>query len=185
VLALDRELGLRRCGGNRTLQAQLLARFVAEQSDTARQLGALLAAQRPTEAERLAHSLRGIAGNLGMQRLANAAERVESALRAGAHPPPDLAPVQLALDEVLALLQTQAEEAEQAQPVALDPAALSRLRDLLRRGDTEAEALFSSLQPALRSALGGDRQRALARAMGNFEFDTALALLADLPEDPA
>jgi PAS domain S-box-containing protein len=184
-LALDRELGLRRCGGNRTLQAQLLARFVAEQSDAARQLSALLDAGRSAEAERLAHSLRGIAGNLGMQRLASAAEQVESALRAGAAPLPDPAPLRQALEEVLALLQTQAEEAAQAEPVALDSADLQRLRDLLRRGDTEAEALFARLQPALRSALGGDRQRALARAMGNFEFDAALALLAELPKDPA
>ena len=53
-------------------------------------------------AQRIAHSVKGVAGNIGLLRLAPAAARLEQALQQGADPTPALADFGAALDAAVA-----------------------------------------------------------------------------------
>ena len=81
VPGLDVALGLARCGKNVALYQSLLHRFLASQGNA---IATIAQAQREgdrTTAERCAHTLRGVAGNLGATPLQYAAEALETVLR--------------------------------------------------------------------------------------------------------
>ncbi len=83
---LDRVGALRRLGGNEALLLQLLEDFLQEQAGTAEELRIALDTGDLALAERLAHTLKGVAGNLGAKRLQHAAGNMERALRSGNAP---------------------------------------------------------------------------------------------------
>ena len=61
---LDTVQGLRRVAGNRKLYLSLLQQFVDGQSDAAERIREALEREERPVAERLAHSVKGTAGNL-------------------------------------------------------------------------------------------------------------------------
>jgi two-component system sensor histidine kinase/response regulator len=71
--AWDRDGGIRRTGGNTALYLRLLDRFVAQERDVTARIRAAMAAGERTRADGLAHALKGVAGNLGLIRIAAAA----------------------------------------------------------------------------------------------------------------
>jgi two-component system, sensor histidine kinase and response regulator len=76
----DTAAGLSRVAGNQTLYRDLLVRFAGKHAGADSQLCELIRQGRPAEAGALAHSLKGIAGNLGAGLLQEAAGKLESAL---------------------------------------------------------------------------------------------------------
>jgi len=182
---IDRAGGLRRCGGNQTLYRQLLESFASQQADAVERIASAIQQGDRPSAERLAHSLRGVAANLGMSALAADAEALEMAIRQGDDALAALDALRgslpLALRACEAMAQTSASPGSPA--VALDDTAFRRLLDLLAEGDAEAEPAFEALREPLRSRLGGERFRLVARAISQFEFDAALQALKSLNEE--
>jgi len=81
VSGLDTALGLRRMMGKKPLYLSMLRRWVDSQRDCVAQVRqALEVADWPT-AERLAHTAKGLAGNVGAEALAKDAAALEHALR--------------------------------------------------------------------------------------------------------
>src|SRR5262249_26512714 len=83
VDGLDSADGLRRVGGNHKLYVKLLRQFASQQADAVGQIRAALAAKDRESATRLAHALKGVAGNLGAGPVQAAAAAVEKLLRDG------------------------------------------------------------------------------------------------------
>ena len=81
IEGLDTRDGLSRLGGNRQLYLKLLRQFAEQQGPAIDQFDEALAADDLARAERIAHSLKGVAGNLGAGRVQAAAARLERALR--------------------------------------------------------------------------------------------------------
>lgn len=79
----DVAAALKRVNGNGPLLRRLILRFAAEYATAASDLGHLSAAGHVAEAERLAHSLGGVARQLGAADVAAAAREIEDALRGG------------------------------------------------------------------------------------------------------
>lgn len=73
---VDLNGALARCGGDRSVLVLLLQRFVRERANFAQQFQTLYT-QEPDSARRTAHSLCGLAGNLGMAELAALAAELE------------------------------------------------------------------------------------------------------------
>ena len=159
---LDAAAGLSRVGGNRRLYIKLLREFIEQQGRAAAQVSDALAAGDIGQAERLAHSLNGVAGNLGARRLQSVAARLEKAIRDRA-PAPDIgAALQLAAEALKAL----GEQLHAALPVASDvpqrsaattpvnPArsleAAARLTTLLADFDPAAAGFVDANHSALR-----------------------------------
>ena len=81
VEGLDAQNGLARVGGNQKLYLKLLRQFVVQQADAAKQIAGHLEAGDHVIAERIAHTVKGVAGNLGAKDLQSAAAEVERAIR--------------------------------------------------------------------------------------------------------
>jgi two-component system sensor histidine kinase/response regulator len=184
IPGLDAAQGLRLATGREALYRKLLARFVADQADAAGRIAAAIGAGDWTLAQRLAHTLKGVAAQIGAAGLRDQAERIEQAL--GAQAPAEVSAPLLA--ELAAALQalTQsiaaclAPAAAAPAPVPLDALQWSGLRerlvDLLAQDDTDCQSLIETNEALLRAALG-ERYAALAQAVQAFDFGAALELL--------
>jgi PAS domain S-box-containing protein len=81
VLGLDSQDGLRRLAGNQKLYVKLLRQFVERQGPAPEQIAVALAQGDAVLAERLAHTLKGVAGNLGAKTVHAAAAELEKLIR--------------------------------------------------------------------------------------------------------
>jgi CheY-like chemotaxis protein len=186
VPGLDLAQGLARVMGKESLYLGLLRMFVAGQATASQHIHDLTAQGDAATAERLAHTLRGVAGNIGASALQRAATEVELALRAG-H---SLA----AIDTLLQPLHTQLAALVDALRHALDrlepsgapvpgttsstdfPALYGQLHALLRDADSDAAGLFNQHRADFQAALG-PAFRDVDRAISGYDSEAALHLL--------
>jgi two-component system sensor histidine kinase/response regulator len=84
VEGLDSAEGLLRVAGNRKLYLKLLRQFSVQQSDAPLQITKLLKAGDRPAAERTAHTVKGVAANLGVKTVQLAAGELEKAIHDGA-----------------------------------------------------------------------------------------------------
>jgi two-component system sensor histidine kinase/response regulator len=191
VRGLDVDTGLRRSGHKPPLYLSLLQRFVAGQAQTPTLITQALDEGRRLDARRLAHTLKGVAGNLGAPAVHAAAESLErsvsQSMEAGA-PPEAEASVQAALartrDALAPLLRDIAarlSEADGTPPAELaDPAETARFaRELVQQlqgGFAEARQSLQAHPERVRALLGADHD-AFCQHLQQFNFEAALALL--------
>ena len=180
------ETGLARMGGDRELYLRILHSFGAHQAGAARATRDALATGDTQTASRLSHTLKGLAGSIGAERLQDAAGALESALNQGELAVLDalLAQVAERLDEVLdAIARLAPEEAVRADgPVegdgTVDRAALAghmqELARLLKEHDAEAVERIRALREQVPAADLGKELQQLAQLIGGFEFEKAL-----------
>lgn len=79
--AIDADRGLKLVGGSSDLYHKLLARLEEDYVDSAETLRSLLAKEQWEHAEILAHSIKGVAGNLGAAQLHGCAKGLEKGIR--------------------------------------------------------------------------------------------------------
>ncbi len=183
VEGLDAAAGIRRAGGNQTLYYRLLRQFAAEQAGAAQRIAGAIAAGDRATAEREAHSVKGLAGNLGLPALARCAGTLEHTLRSGAEPGAAAADFAVALANALAMLeqalaQRAPEETAPAADLAESARAAVTLARLLATSDGESVDFFLQSEAALRPLFDAAGYDAFSKAVGNYAFDTALALLS-------
>jgi two-component system sensor histidine kinase/response regulator len=185
IAGLDVATGLRRVMGKEALYRALLEKFAAGQAQAPEAIAQALRDNDPATAERLAHTLKGVAGNIGAHDLQQQAAVLEEALRERRAPPDTdaaLVAVAASLHALLAALrphlaaaQTSAEAS--GTPAAVpDQALLQRLAQLLEQDDAEAAELLAGHQAALGAALG-PHYATLSRAVADYDFEAALDTL--------
>jgi len=195
IAGLKLNEALRRMGGNAGLMRKLLDRFVATQFDAMLRIATAIENNQLDTAIREAHTLKGLAGNIGAGGLADSAARIEHLLSLGSHDGlrQALDACALALDELvpkIALaLQGQA-QARMALPeasgaaVTVDRAQLAaglrELSQLLQQDDAQAVRHLEQIGPLLAAAGQGEHARQLKRMLGQYDFEGALAQLADV-----
>ena len=81
MIQLNTEIALRSLGNNTKLYKKVLDKFVAAYEQAGTQVANHLAAQELQEAERLAHTIKGLAGSLGAEELVQASAALESAFK--------------------------------------------------------------------------------------------------------
>jgi two-component system sensor histidine kinase/response regulator len=186
IPGLDAADGLRRILGRREAYVGLLRRFARTQAQTVEQIRVALAEGRRPDAERAAHTLKGIAGSIGAHQLQRETGDVESALRGAAaltELETVLGPAERTLAALVSALQAALpSEAEPAPPPAADPGAVlvavQRLMDLLAHSAMEAVDVFEASAPALTSAFG-ERITDVGTLVRDYCFEEALAALQD------
>ncbi|MCX2861640.1 response regulator [Paucibacter sp. PLA-PC-4] len=180
VPGLDAAAGLRRVLGRPQAYLKLLRRFVAGQADAVARARAELAAARPSEAQRLLHTLKGTAATIGAVELAAQAGVAELALDQGRVP--ELEPVEQACAALILSLQVALPADEPAATAStIDWAGLrqhwARLEALLADDDAEAVALFQQLRPQLAAALGA-ALAPLEQALAAYDLAQGLSALS-------
>ncbi|MBF8273400.1 MAG: PAS domain S-box [Magnetococcales bacterium] len=81
LAGVDTRSGLLRTAGNVTLYRKLLLKFAHDQAESCEQLRQLLSQGQRLEAERAAHTTKGVAGNVGALEVQKRAAEVEAAIR--------------------------------------------------------------------------------------------------------
>jgi len=133
VAGLDTRDGLARVAGNQKLYLRLLRQFIEQQGPAVAQINGALEKSDVALAERLAHTLKGVAGNIGAKAVHTAAASLEKIIRAkGSTGEVNVATQQVAtaLDSLIAGLRAALNPAASAMspgtPVAPVNAAQSR-----------------------------------------------------------
>ena len=201
VAGLDTRLGLQRALGKPGLYAEMLRRFVQGQSSVIAHLEQAIASADVVLAERLAHTLRSVAANIGAQEVSAHAQALEQALRSGAHAEMSAgltATLGAALQPLLTGLQAWMQGQQTGRPEGLETpagaalqgmgatAVLQKLRTLLEQDDPAAPEFFQHNVQVLQSALGSSFT-VVEMHTQNFDFEQALAAMAAVsgPEHPA
>jgi len=183
---IDIEDGLSHLAGRVTPYVRLLRQFPRRQGGTSESIRALLEKGATTEAMRLAHSLKSVAGNLGARALSEASREVESALRDGLDARSALGALERALTEVVGGLERwekALERLSRGASAVVDPARLAAQLDeiekLLRENDTASVALIEGLPAVDDPAAAGvlSRMRGQAEA---YDFEAMLSGLQEL-----
>lgn len=194
VSGLDIELGLRRVMGKVDLYRSLLRKFVDSHGDFADDMAQAMARDDWATAERLAHTLKGVAGTVGATALQGQAQSLEAAITAAA----SANIIEEAMVQVVSQLQTLIEgiqasldEAPRAAPfdavsqVSVDSVKLRQvcqdLARLLREQDACASAMLHTHAVMLRAAFQND-YTTLETGVRNFDFEAALQTLGSLSE---
>ena len=197
LVGIDVQAGLATTLNNPRLYARLLHKFHDSQADFAQQFTQAQADADPSAPARLAHTLKGTAGNIGARAVQAAAAALEQACLQpdNAAQPAGLQPllqaVVQALEPVLQGLQrwAQAEAAPQppgapAAPVSSGPSPddLEHLARLLADSDSEASDWLDTLLTTRPAPAGTALHTALqrvAQALAQFDFDAALQHLQE------
>ena len=182
IEGVDAADGLYRVAGNRKLYRNLLKQFCDEQATAGAQIADAMAVGDRFRAERLAHTLKGVAGNVGIARVQAAAAKIERAIREN----DDLAPTLIA--ELTAIIGPQVEAirialgprepmTETAARTEFDPTAatvaVARLKSLIRAYDGDAVDELEAVATSLAGAADPNRLASLRSAIADFDFEKA------------
>jgi CheY-like chemotaxis protein len=189
-LALDAALA--RLEGDAALLFRLLSRFRSHQADAPARIRAALAEGDTESAIRAAHTLKGLAANIGATALAAQAVAVEAALRQGLNDAvvPALAALERDMQALLSRLaavvlpgdEAAAPDARAAAPVsrAAVQGELHQLALLLRANDARAARIAPALCGLLEQLGHAAPAAELRRCAALYDFDRALAVVESL-----
>jgi two-component system sensor histidine kinase/response regulator len=181
--------GLNRVAGNRTLYVKLLSHFALQQADAAAQIAAALDAGDRKAAERIAHTVKGVAGNLGISDVPSAAQKLENGIREGQ----DSVPVLLEQFAITLRARVNSITHTFPGPAPFQPAmapfqreraasAFSRLQALLEANDGDSQDAFQLLHEAIVGVVDRRQLEDLGEAINNFEFEPALVKLQEIAQ---
>ena len=194
---LDSAAALARLGGNRQMYRRLLGRFQENQRDVIERLQHAREQGDSATLILASHTLRGLAGNIGADRLATLAGQLEDRLKADqeANPKPeqtanaaDIAGMINQLASVLQPILTMTLDADNAAPrsphaepdEATRRDAISQLRQLLDNDDATATRYFDEISGWLTELAEPALAEQLARQIGHYEFEEACLTLQQL-----
>ncbi len=182
------EEAMARLGNDAALYRKLLERFASGYGNAGKALRSLLAGSDLPEAERMAHTIKGLAGGLGAPDLVKAAAGLEALCRERAAAAKRFAALDI-FTESLQRTMFAVEEAlgglrdpEEIAPLLEDTELADRLRellDLLAQDDAAACPLFDKLRPSL-AQRHPERTGACAEAVAVFDFSAAAEILEAL-----
>ena len=188
------QVGVGRAGVHRLPQRPSLdprfRQFAEQQGPAVGQISAALTQGDAALAERIAHTLKGVAGNIGAKPVQAAAGALEKLIRARASSTEiEAARGQAAeaLDSLLAQLRSALSSAPPgipqpaAPPLSVDPAqvraAAAQMTKLLSEFDAAAGEFIEANRGALRPLFSGDAWPQFEKLVQNYAFAEAQALL--------
>lgn len=177
IQGLNTALGLRRVLGKTEQYISLLRKFVLGQRDFTDTVRSLLTRGDIATAERLAHTLKGVAGNIGATAVQQSAAELEHLLREDQAAEASLLETDTLLQALLAAIDN-ALPMEEMVAVAVDRVKLEQicrqLHALMLDNDPDALECFTANKAMLQSAFAiADMETAL----NDFEFEVAESLL--------
>jgi two-component system sensor histidine kinase/response regulator len=180
---LDMDQGIRRVMGKVSLYVAVLRKFHQIHHAFEAEFMAALQASDWALAERLAHSLKGSAGNIGAERVYAEVTELETAVRER-QPQHEMKRrlaglmhcLQPLIEHLHQSLVTEAPAGARREAAAQAAQQLTDLRSCLNAGDPRALDLLHRHQSAFRAALG-ERYAELESTVRRYDFEAALRLL--------
>ena len=183
IEGLDMNTGLRRVLGKKPLYLSMLRKFIAGQKSAAAEIIKALANDDQPTAERLAHTLKGVSGNIGATGLQQLAEKLEAAIKERS----PCEEIEGRLDELKKPLENLIAQLEQKLPdeqgrtaVTVDreklKAVCDKLEAMLADDDSEAADVMDANADLLNAAFP-NHYRKIDDGIRSFDFEAALAAL--------
>ena len=185
---VDTQSGLARVGGKVSVYRKILRQFINSQADAPVRIRSALASGDRRSAEREAHTLKGVAGNIGADEVQAAAKGLEAAIREDAGTESLIAELEGVLGDLLEALTpvTDDPDTTEVAPVAGEAPdivpQLDRLQGLLEDYDGAAVELVSEIESQVAHTQFARSLREIAERIDEFEFDEALERLSDFRE---
>ncbi|MGV8057629.1 MAG: response regulator [Smithellaceae bacterium] len=189
IPGLDTSLGLKRVMGKKTFYIEMLKKYIENQDDAPVKIRQSLDADDPGTAERLAHTIKGVSGNIGATELQEMAAQVEKAIKDGnSRETVDALMVPLAeahtalisgLKKVFPVQDRRTESGGPASPADQEKAIdlFIKLGKLLADDDSESVDLLDEEGNLIGSLLGAAQFNAIEKAVKDYDFEKALLLL--------
>ena len=182
--------GMKRVLGNRDLYIDLLNRFCVGQRDTTAKISNALAVEDQILAERLAHTLKGVAGNIGASGVQKKAEELELAInqkRARAETLaiiPDLsAIVEATVNNITVAIKDLLPERQAlsitSETIATAKESLTKLRSYIGNNDAAILDFLDSSMMALSRVIEKDALDKLVSSIKSFDFEKASSLISE------
>jgi CheY-like chemotaxis protein len=181
IAGMDVATGMKRVGGNKKLYRKLLLSFRENHGNAAAEVREYLDKGDTETAGRLAHTVKGVAGNIAAVDVAERAAALEEAIKGG-----NVAEHESLLKELnealvfvvgsLSVIESAAggpAQAADGAPVDAEKAGaiLAELKDLLEDDLSEAENRFESLKAILGGSEHKEIVSRLEKQMGEYDFD--------------
>jgi HPt (histidine-containing phosphotransfer) domain-containing protein len=185
IAGLDTNDGVSRVAGNRKLYVSLLRQFAEQQGSAVTQIATALERGDSSLAERLAHTLKGVAGNIGAKAVQSAASTLEKLIRnraSAAELESAKQSVSAALDPLVAQihgLDTTVSKTEPLDSVAPAPEpaqsreAAAHLNQLLTECDPAAADFVTANRTTLRPLFAGDTWPQFEKLVQDYSFADA------------
>ncbi len=193
---VDMQGALQRLRGNTAQYRRLLERFAEGHRDTLDTLHSAVARADLESAHRQAHTLKGLAANIGATALAQAAQALEAALKQGTSSEIPALLAQLAgpfttLSNAIAALPpptpaasgTDLAAPQNGQDRAALQSQLQALAELLARDDSAAARLVQPIAALLQGHAAAASFAAVANLVQQYDFEGALAALKGLERE--
>jgi CheY-like chemotaxis protein len=193
IHGLNTVIGLRRADDNVELYIKMLTMFTCDYANFLEYFRRCLDTAQWSDAERHAHTIKGLAGTLGADEVQDLAAALEVACKRREMEDANttlqaltltLTPLITALQQHLAHSKTAVtpSKSTSAQPYKI-PGCLAQLRQLLSDGDSDAIDLYEQHHQEFVSISSAQWGQRFNTALQNFEFDTAQALLTELSQE--
>jgi PAS domain S-box-containing protein len=192
IPGLDLKNALARVGGSVKLLQKLIGRFGETQADAMARIKRAMENNDADTATREAHTVKGLAGNIGANAMADRAALVEGMLARGETQGLDAALIAMEaeLDSLLGRISASpgapidaAPAQQNATPIAVDKTALAgelrKLDAMLKDLDSNAEGVMEGLTSRLDSLGQSQSARAMSKLLGEYEYDAARERLAE------
>jgi signal transduction histidine kinase/DNA-binding response OmpR family regulator len=186
IAGIDTKTALKRTGGIRRRYEALLERFADSEARVVSDIRRALATNDTPTAQRLAHSLKGAAGNLGADSLCELAAKVEAALGRNQGVDAALEALSGSVDAVVSAIRAAlpGEPVPSSSDTSIDSTAiaesLARLKKLLESDDGEAADFLLDARPVLLKFLTREEVATLQGQVGNFDYAQALQSVSEV-----
>jgi CheY-like chemotaxis protein len=189
---IEPEAGLMTTNGDQALYHRLLIKFRDREGEFIQRFDAALSDRQMDEAQRLAHTLKGLAGNIGAHSLQQAAARLERLCTANTDQLHEaLSGVESQLQQVLTGLQGLVEEQSPAptqQDLSQLVPLLRKLHGLVAMNKVDTEGLLDDVRSMLTEPQQQEAFSRVVQAIEGYDFDSAMdelgALMQQLGVDP-
>ena len=192
LAGVDVAAGLERTAGNKRLYRDLLVQFADRHESTGNRIKEAIESGDHNQAERLAHSLKGVAGNLGINQIFVLAGNLERAIsESDAGTTALIAELTSGLDGQIRIIRAVlfADSADACKRLEARPAesgeallAMARLKERLEASAADAPRVFAEVAEILRGTVAARQLDALGAFVKAFDFDAALSKLEEICE---
>ena len=190
MAGIDYQIGLRNMGGNTQLYRKILGKFSSNQRDALVTIASALKDDDRKTAERIAHTLKGIAGSVGAQTLSEYASKLELQIKNGA----TYQDLQALLDQatiiMTAIFNGIVEQSDDALPQTAEqlsvamPVTATNITVLFRqaasqltRYDSEIEYTLIQIGQLMLDPTAENRYQQLKQFIDQYDFELALKTL--------
>lgn len=193
---IDTENGLKRVAGNEELYTRILFQFRESNANFSTELNELIQGNKIEDAVRMAHTLKGVSGNIGAKKVQSYAGDLEAIIK-GEKPSKtklkksldlvekELSIVLISINEYEKSVtkDDQDDSVERVEDKEAVSQLILELKSQLEEFNASASDTFNSLKSAVGTSVKKTILDKLGKAVNNYDFEGALLIVNDISND--